>query len=196
MQRNDIKLEKMKTTLLSLLFLLMTLFSFGQDALSTPESAIQNTSEVAYYVPERMRVYPRRNSIYAELGGSGGFGSLNYEWNFRAREYNRWMLRTGISGTHIDKNNGSALIFPVMLHFVRGQKHALDVGIGQTLTVTTRGSAFVRMPISLGYRLEPEGSRMFYRFSYTPIVSYLVDFQWEHWAGISIGFKLNTTPKL
>ncbi len=185
----------MKSILLALFAILFTHFSFGQDEPIISENIIKSNATQAYFVPERMRRYPRHNSLYLELGGAGGFGSLNHEWNFHSTQHNRWILRTGISGTYVDKNNGAAIIFPVMLHFVRGHKHGLDVGIGQSLTVTTRGSAFLRMPVSLGYRLEPEGSRMFYRFAYTPLISYLVDFQWEHWGGISIGFKLRNAPK-
>ena len=65
------------------------------------------------------------------------------------------MLRTGISGTYIDKNNGAGIIFPVMVHGIYGKKHGLDLGIGQALTLTTRGSFFLRAPLSVGYRFEP-----------------------------------------
>jgi hypothetical protein len=168
--------------------------TYGQTILEASEYSSDR------FMQDRKLVFPdserrlERNTIYVELAGSGGFGSFNYEWNFKTKEQFRWMLRTGISGTYIDKNNGAALIFPVMVHGVYGKKHGLDVGFGQSLSITTRGSFFVRAPLSFGYRFEPEGKRMFYRFSYTPIVSYLVDVQWENWAGVSVGFKLN--PRL
>lgn len=149
-----------------------------------------NNLKAPEYVPEVRMKLPKRKNIYFELGGSGGFGSFNYELTFKQTEKFRWMFRTGISGTYIDKNNGAGFIFPVMVHAVYGKKHGLDLGIGQALTVTTRGSVFLRAPLSIGYRLEPNESRVFYRFSYTPIVSYIVDFQWQHWAGISVGYKL------
>ncbi len=134
---------------------------------------------------------PKRQNLYFELGGSGGFGSINYE-NIFAHRYPklRFLLRPGLSFTPIDKNNGFALIFPVMVHGIYGINHCLDVGLGQTFTITSKGQFFFRAPLSVGYRLEPKESRMFYRFSYTPIVSYLFDRQWEHWGGISIGYKI------
>jgi hypothetical protein len=146
-------------------------------------------------MPERLvmveRKLPSRKNIYLELAGSGGFGSINFEWIFAHRNPKmRLSLRPGISVTPIDKNNGLALIFPVMVHGIYGVNHCLDVGIGQTFTITTKGQFFFRAPLSIGYRLEPKSSRMFYRFSYTPIVSYLFDRQWEHWGGISIGYKI------
>ncbi|MDG1332976.1 MAG: hypothetical protein P8P74_11650 [Crocinitomicaceae bacterium] len=167
-------------------------FSLGQDFLASGSSLSQWECEA--YVPRLHRQQGKPRSLYFELGGSGGFGSFNFEWTFATKNKFRWMLRTGISGTYIDKNNGAGFIFPVMVHGVYGHKHGLDVGIGQALTITTKGSFFLRAPVSIGYRLEPEGKRLFYRFSYTPIVSYIVDFQWEHWGGITIGYKLR--PKL
>lgn len=182
----------MKSILTVFIILYSVQFSFGQDCFSTTHMNMNRVSSNAWYVPERHRAFrERRNTLYLELGGSGGFGSFNYEWNFHASFLRRWMLRTGISGAYIDKNNGAAIILPVMAHYVYGDIHKLDLGIGQAFTVTTRGNFFARMPVSIGYRLEPKESRIFYRFSYTPIVSYLVDFQWEHWAGISVGYTLN-----
>lgn len=142
-------------------------------------------------VVDRDRKLPTRKNIYLELGGSGGFASFNFEWIFAHRNRKiRWLLRPGFSVSPIDKNNGVALIFPVMVHGIYGKHHCLDIGVGQTITITTRGQFFFRAPVSIGYRLEPKESRMFYRFSYTPIVSYLFDQQWEHWGGISIGYKI------
>jgi hypothetical protein len=151
---------------------------------------------LAFHLPAQ---YER--GIFFEIAGSGGFGSLNYEKTFwSAMPTNELSLstpyvltwRAGISFTPIDKNNGSGIIFPVMVNCIWGQKkHKLDVGLGQTFTITTRGSFYFRMPLSVCYRFQREGGRFFYRAGYTPIVSYLFDFQWEHWAGFSIGYTLN-----
>ena len=172
------------TILLAFLF-----FSMEMHAQVELGSAPRNDANWIDATPQRK--LPKRHNVYFELGGSGGFGSFNYEWVFAHRNPKmRFLLRPGLSFTPIDKNNGFALIFPVMVHGVYGQKHCLDVGIGQTFTITSKGQFFFRAPVSIGYRLEPKESRMFYRFSYTPIVSYLFDQQWEHWGGISIGYKI------
>lgn len=174
-----------------LITLVLMFFSIGFSHCQNFGSlSIQNTESKLYAISNHRVRDPR--SLFVELAGSGGFGSFNFEWNFATKNKFRWMLRTGISGTYIDKNNGAGFIFPVMVHGVYGKKHGLDVGIGQALTITTKGSFFLRAPVSIGYRFEPEGKRLFYRFSYTPIVSYIVDFQWEHWGGISIGYKLKS----
>lgn len=188
----------MKSLLLAFILIYSGL-TFAQDGMinkpQNQHSFDLTTEEFAYFVPHKKRKL-RRRSLYFELGGSGGFGSINYEWNFHSSERIRWMLRTGLSGTYIDKNNGAGIIFPVMVHGVYGNTHGLDVGIGQAFTITTRGSFFLRAPVSVGYRFEPKEKRMFYRFSYTPIVSYLLDFQWEHWGGITIGYKLRHRIKM
>ena len=124
-----------------------------------------------------------------ELGGSGGIASVNFEKSMVALGSNRFTMRYGLSFAPIDKNNGNAFIFPVMIHGKWGMgNHFADFGIGQSFTITTRGSAFVRMPLSMGYRFQPENKRYYLRAAYTPIVSYLFNFQWENWAGLTFGY--------
>lgn len=193
MQIENKQLGKMKKLLLLAFMLVSTLFLFGQDIANARAIDFELSSNCIVLYKQRKPV--RQKNLYFELAGSGGFGSINFEWNFLSKGKFRWMLRTGLSGTYIDKNNGVGFVFPLMVHAVYGKNHGLDVGIGQALTITTRGSLFLRTPLSIGYRLEPQGKRIFYRFSYTPIVSYLVDFQWEHWGGITIGYKLRSNPR-
>jgi hypothetical protein len=126
-----------------------------------------------------------------EALGSGGLASLNYEQGIIDKDIFDMHFRTGLSFAPIDKNNGTAIIFPLMVHGLLGSgNHKLDLGLGQALTVTTRGSFFLRMPASVGYRFEPIDKRYYLRASYTPIVSYLFNFQWEHWGGLTFGYRL------
>ncbi|MGL4598608.1 MAG: hypothetical protein ACRCYO_13915 [Bacteroidia bacterium] len=128
-----------------------------------------------------------------ELGGSGGLASINYERVFRQNESRKILWRVGFSLAPIDRNNGTVLVFPLMIHGVWGSsKHKLDVGIGQTISLSTKGSFFIRMPTSIGYRLEPAEKRYYWRFAYTPMFSYLVDFQMQHWGGIAFGYRLKS----
>ena len=129
-------------------------------------------------------------SIELELGGVGGFGSVSYSKTFASKNTIDFNYRVGLSYATIDRNNGAAFIFPVMVHATYGlSNHRVDFGLGQAITVTTRGSLFARMPLSLGYKFDPM-KRVYYRFAYTPIISYLFNFQWEHWGGGTFGFKL------
>lgn len=127
-----------------------------------------------------------------EIAGSGGFGSINFEHQFGTSNKVDFYGRYGLSYAPIDPNNGNAFVFPVMIHGVLGESyHKVDVGIGQTFTLTTRGNIFARLPIAAGYRFQPENKRYYLRASYTPIVSYIFNFQWEHWVGFTYGFQIN-----
>jgi hypothetical protein len=148
---------------------------------------------LALLLPGALRAQPAGQAVYLELGGSGGLGSINYERVFREGATVAWAWRAGFSGAPIDRNNGTALVFPVMAHALVGRTaHRLDLGLGQGLTVTTRGSAFARATTTIGYRYAPPDGRFFGRLAYTPILSYLVDRQIEHWGGLVIGYRLPT----
>lgn len=126
-----------------------------------------------------------------EVAGSGGLGSLNYENAFFESEKMDLHFRAGLSFAPVDKNNGIGIVFPLMVHTILGAgNHKADIGLGQTFTITTKGSFFVRMPFSVGYRFEPAEKRYYLRASYTPIISYLFNFQWENWAGLTFGYRL------
>jgi hypothetical protein len=138
----------------------------------------------------------KSRSAYFELMGSGGFGSFNYEKVFKEKGIVDYTFRVGISYTPIDKNNGFGIIFPILVNAQIGKgRHKLELGIGQGITVTTKGSFFVLMPVVVGYRFQKEDKRIFYRVSYTPLISYLVDFQYQNSAGLSIGFTFKEKTK-
>ncbi len=128
-----------------------------------------------------------------ELAGSGGIVSFNFENSIRNKPASQLYYRIGFSLAPIDRNNGTALVFPLMLHHCLGKSaHKLDLGIGQTVSITTKGNLFFMMPLSFGYRFQPENKRHYWRFAYTPIVSYLINFQWQHWVGITFGLQLSS----
>ena len=136
--------------------------------------------------------FEKPRAVFLELAGSGGIASLNYEKAFAGNERLLFTWRAGFSLAPIDRNNGTGLVFPLMANVLVGPAdHKLEVGLGQGFTVTTRGSFFALTTAAVGYRYQAEGKRLFYRATYTPLISYLVDFQVQHWAGISIGYELN-----
>lgn len=131
-----------------------------------------------------------RKSVYLEVGGSGGLGSLNYEKIFYTKNNTDFSWRAGLSFAPIDKNNGTGIVFPLMVNALLGKNaHKLELGLGQGITITTRGSFFAVTTAAVGYRFQPVDKRLFYRVTYTPLISYLVDFQVQQWAGISIGYS-------
>tara|TARA_B100000508_G_scaffold141092_1_gene146463 strand:- start:134452 stop:134928 length:477 start_codon:yes stop_codon:yes gene_type:complete len=132
-------------------------------------------------------------SIYLELGGSGGLGSINYEASIfpsLKSDLHRNTWRAGFSVAPIDKNNGTGLVFPIMINSLIGRKnHLLELGVGQGVTITTRGSFFTLTTAAVGYRFESSAKPWFFRATYTPLISYLVDFQVQQWGGISLGYR-------
>jgi hypothetical protein len=134
----------------------------------------------------------QQNYFSFELAGSGGFGSLNYEHTVLDRSKLDLNMRYGFSMTPVDKNNGVVLIFPVMLHCLIGENaHKLDLAAGQAISITTKGSLFLSAPLAIGYRFQPLEKKYFFRCSYTPLLSYLVDVQLQNWAGITFGYHFN-----
>ena len=134
----------------------------------------------------------KKRSIYFELAGSGGIASINFEKEFLIKPKSTFVWRTGLSFAPIDKNNGTGIVFPFMVHWIKGENaHKLDIGIGQGVTITTRGSFFALTTACIGYRYQTPSKKWFYRVAYTPLISYLIDFQIQHWGGISIGYTLN-----
>lgn len=156
-------------------------------------------------------IHAQERNVFLEIGGSGGLGSINYEktiWLIgQNQKHNtmelkpslKWKLtfRVGLGTSPIDKNNGWVLVFPTMANLVYGdatKAHKLEIGTGLAPSLTTKGTAYVKSPVLLGYRFEPVDKLWFMRISYTPIFAWLVDLQWQHWAGISVGIKLFATP--
>lgn len=138
----------------------------------------------------------KRKSVYFELAGSGGIGSFNYEKIFLKKEKTEFTWRAGLSFAPIDRNNGTGVIFPLMINSVTGKNaHKLELGIGQGITVTTKGNFFALAIAAIGYRYQPENKKIFYRVTYTPLISYIVDFQVQQWAGLSIGYTFNHKPE-
>lgn len=152
-----------------------------------------------------VRAQDKERNVFIELGGSGGLGSLNYEQIFKRKIRNhtgwdgddgispvRCSFRCGISTTPIDKNNGWVVIFPSMVNLIYGKgSHKAELGGGFAPSITTKGAFFIKSPLLIGYRYQNSKKKFFYRISYTPLFAWLVDYQWQHWAGVSIGYRLS-----
>lgn len=139
---------------------------------------------------------PTKRSVFIEIGGNGGLGSINYESPFLLKDNCALTWRAGLSFAPIDKNNGTAIVFPLMVNSIIGSNaHKLELGVGQGLSITTKGSAYILGTALIGYRYQPKNKNIFYRIGYTPLISYLVDFQWQNWAGISIGYSFKPKSK-
>ncbi len=139
---------------------------------------------------------PKKKSLYFELAGSGGFGSINFEKHFYKKKNYEFTWRAGLSLAPIDRNNGIGLVFPFMINLLIGKNaHKLELGLGQGITITTKGNFFALAPAAIGYRYQAESKKWFYRVTYTPLISYLFDFQIQQWGGISIGYTFTKKEK-
>ncbi|NBN99234.1 MAG: hypothetical protein EBV19_08385 [Flavobacteriia bacterium] len=137
-----------------------------------------------------------RKSIFLEIAGSGGLGSMNYEQVLFKKKHTEFTWRAGLSLAPIDKNNGTGIVVPLMMNaIISKNSHKLELGLGQGITFTTRGIFFALTTAAIGYRYQSEDKKWFYRVTYTPLISYLVDVQMQQWGGVSIGYTLNH-PKL
>ena len=138
----------------------------------------------------------KRKSVFLEIAGSGGLGSFNYEKLFFKKSNIELTWRAGLSFAPIDKNNGTGIVFPLMINTLIGKNsHKLELGLGQGLTITTKGRFFPLTTAAIGYRYQSESIKWFYRVTYTPLISYLFDFQIQQWGGISIGYTFNNNVK-
>ncbi len=138
----------------------------------------------------------KKRAVFFELGGSGGFGSVNYEQSFYNIKNTELNWRLGFSMTPIDRNNGIGLVFPIMVNALIGERsHKLELGLGQGITISTKGSFFALTTGVVGYRYQTNSSPWFYRVSYAPLISYILDFQVQHWGGLSIGYAFKSRSK-
>lgn len=133
-----------------------------------------------------------KRSIYLEFGGSAGIGSFNYENIFTEKEKVNLLFRIGVSGFPIDKNNGFVFVVPTIFGALIGKSNnKIELGIGQALSFTTKGRIFSLATPIIGYRYQNMKKQLFFRVTYTPLISYILDIQYQHWAGVSIGYNLN-----
>ena len=131
-------------------------------------------------------------SIYVEIGGSAGVGSVNYENIFNTKGKVDFLYRIGVSGFPIDKNNGFVVVLPTTFGALMGNgNNKIEFGIGQGLSITTKGKIYSLATPIIGYRYQKAQNPLFFRVSYTPLISYILDFQYQNWAGVSIGYNLN-----
>ena len=147
-----------------LLFLFLSLHVHAQDSLHSP------------------------NSVFAEAGGSGGIYSIGYEKNMRLAAI---PFNMDLALEIVPLGHRTVITLPVSLNYSLGKgAHKLELGTGQMFTLSIGGGkgGTIRGTVRVGYRLEPTGKHYYLRFAYTPFYSWIYNFQWNHWAGISYGF--------
>jgi hypothetical protein len=139
------------------------------------------------------------NIIYAEVGGVGGYGSINYERVLFNKNLFMFATRLGV-GTYrlydYSRDLNPDFIIPFSLNGYYGNNHKVEIGVGQTLSSivqadftndnSKRETSFHTI-FSIGYRYQVNTGGLFFRCTYTPVIEH--NRSYKHWAGISIGYS-------
>jgi len=121
---------------------------------------------------------------FVELGGSGGLGSVNMAAPVGSSDLFR--ARAGLSLMPLDRNTGWVVIVPMLLEVESRGTLSAVAGAGLGVSCTTKLHPHVRGTLELGGRYRPKGP-VWVGVAYTPLVSFILDRQWEHWAGLQVG---------
>lgn len=142
--------------------------------------------------------FPRR-AIILDMGGIGGYGSLNYESTFYLKNKHLFSYRAGLSFFRFkdfERELNPDLLFPFSIQYnLKFNHHQTFLGIGQTISSIVKASSDfstkvrkTRLNLSciIGYRFQKENKPFFIQISYTPILEHYKAFQ--HWGGIGFGY--------
>ena len=141
------------------------------------------------------QIFPQQhpNSLYLEVGGSGGLYSLNYDRMFTPNIGGR----IGFSYFSFSSDNFffpsvTMYMFPISLNYLAGEGSSkFELGAGVTIVTGTAdwfgvkgsGSAIAGI-FNIGYRYQPPEGGFLFRIGLTPIVS---STGVHPWGGLSIG---------
>ena len=141
-----------------------------------------------------------RSIVYVEAGGAGGYASMNYENCFYEKTKLHFSWRAGLFLFHIKDFTGELnpdLTLPLSVNAFYGNRHHMELGIGQTISSTRQQNRSDTGParstqfntnFTLGYRYQAKRKRLFFRAAYTPLLEN--NRHYRHWAGISVGYIL------
>ena len=139
----------------------------------------------------------KRNAVFVEAGGLGGFGSLNYERLFIFPLF-KLGTRLGIStqGLKDFRNTiNPSIILPISVSGLFGNIHHAEIGIGQTFSNHVYAhhddgqpyrKTALHTSFTLGYRYQKVSGGFLLKAAYTPLIENNSAFR--HWAGLSVGY--------
>lgn len=136
-----------------------------------------------------------RNTVYFEVGGIGGWYSINYDRIFLVK--NKIKLSSGIgislSVFQFDKENNIKFRYspriPLQLNLLVGQyKHNLKLGFGTTPYWYKDQKIYLASFFIIGYRYQKPDGGVFYNVEFSPNI-YDWEFKFFPWGGIGIGYS-------
>lgn len=143
---------------------------------------------------------PFRNGVITSAGGEGGVYTIGYERLFVKDKSFGTFLHAGISGFPIDQRITFA--FPVSFggyYRTKSWEFLAGPGIGPNVSCNYQEFSgngagrlryYSRAYFEAGTRLRVSGDRYTIGIKYSPFISFIENFQWEHWAGINFGIHL------
>lgn len=137
-----------------------------------------------------------RHYIYAEFGGVGYYGSMNYEYSMYPSERIIISPRIGLSAQRLNDYNGRFnpdIVLPIGIHIRNNHRFSFDCGIGALVLSTVSASSTepsratsVGGFASIGGRFNSTKGIMI-RIAYTPLFTSVQSF--VNWAGVSVGYS-------
>ena len=139
-----------------------------------------------------------KNLVFIEAGGSGGYGSINYE--YLAKKINKLKLsvKIGLSSYHLNDYTNKFnpdIIIPIAINAYYGSKHNIDFGLGQTITNVVYADNSDYQPkrtnnfntnLSIGYRYQKEAGGIMFKIGYAPIIEN--NNMFRHWFLLAFGY--------
>jgi len=129
-----------------------------------------------------------------ELGGNGGLYSVNMERSLLKDYQKHWHWRYGIS---IFPNSGRLnLVVPLEINYLIGNNnHYAEIGFGQGIAIAWDYNwnwvhFFPRATGRIGYRWYSSNQKYFFSIAYIPLISYLLEVQYQNWFGVMAAIKL------
>ncbi len=138
-----------------------------------------------------------RNTVYLEVLGAGGLGSLNYERLFFDKSPFMAGARIGIGSIHFTdftRRFNPDLLFPAGVFMCYGKRIKAELAGGTTITSIVYPDPEDLKPArrseihgwaTVGMRYQRSTNGLLLRLAYTPIIEFGV---WRHWAGASVGY--------
>lgn len=139
------------------------------------------------------------NIMYLEIGGAGGYGSVNYERVIKSSKLFNLGVRLGAGTYHINDYTtefNPDIIVPISLNAYYGKTHKVELDFGQVFSNTViadesnfepdRESDFHSF-FSIGYRYQKDTGGLVFRCDYTPVFEFNSYFR--QWFGVSIGYS-------
>ncbi len=121
-----------------------------------------------------------RNSVFAELGGAGILGSVNYE-----------RLVTDFCGLRAGflTDGQNVTVIPVSVNFLVGShiEHKCELGVGITTTISY-GNVLPIYQGTIGYRYQAASNGVLFRAVFTPLFGVPTGATIFPWGGVSIGY--------